>query len=164
MAFLLPNIFEKLNSRGEIPKFIRIWPKNWRKIQKTNGKTENSRKKLKTQGKNSSFGRIFPRLRDQVVLKKKPEVDVHGKLGYSKAILLFQLYSWYTQYKYPKNACWRVWYTPFNSPNNPYEKGISCSKFLRYKKLFTRKIFTPYDLQKSSEMIMQFNCPPIPSK
>ena len=55
-------------------------------------------------------------------------------------------------------------HTPFNSYNNPYEKGIACSKFLRYKKLFTRKIFTPYDLQKSLEMIMQFNCPPIPSK
>ena len=30
--------------------------------------------KLKTQGKNSRSGRIFPRLASQVVLKKKPEL------------------------------------------------------------------------------------------
>ena len=49
--------------------------KNWRKIQKTQGKTKNSSKKLKTQGKNSRPGRIFPRLASQVVLKKKPAID-----------------------------------------------------------------------------------------
>ena len=70
MAFLLTNIFEKLNSRGKISICIRIWQYNWRKIQKSHGKTQNSRKKLNTQGKNSRSGRIFPHLASQVVLKK----------------------------------------------------------------------------------------------
>ena len=36
-------------------------------------KTQNSSKKLKSQGKNSRSGRIFPRLGSQVMLKK-PEL------------------------------------------------------------------------------------------
>ena len=71
MAFLLTNIFEKLNSRGKMSKFKRMSLKNLRKIQKTQAKTKNSSKKLKTQGKNSRPGRIFPRLASQVVLQKK---------------------------------------------------------------------------------------------
>jgi len=46
MEFLLTNIFEKLNSRGKMSKFIRISQK------KIKEKSKNFKQKLKTQAKN----------------------------------------------------------------------------------------------------------------
>ena len=48
MTFLLTNIFEKLNSKGKISKFIRIW-------QKIEEQSKKLMEKLKTQAKNSKL-------------------------------------------------------------------------------------------------------------
>ena len=50
-------------------EFLKIGHKYWIR-------SWNSRKKPKTQGKNSTFGEQFLRLWHQVVLQKKPELDI----------------------------------------------------------------------------------------
>ena len=52
--------------------------KKWKISPKTQEKTQNSKKKLKTQGKNSMSRRTCPLPPSQVMLKKKPEVHIHA--------------------------------------------------------------------------------------
>ena len=67
--------------RKPFAKILKDIRKKLGKSQKTQEKTQNSRKKLKTQGKNSMSRRIAPLLTSQVMLKKKPELAaIPGKL------------------------------------------------------------------------------------
>ena len=56
--------------RKPFAKILKDIRKKLGKSQKTQEKTQNSRKKLKTQGKNSMSRRIAPLLTSQVMLKK----------------------------------------------------------------------------------------------
>ena len=67
LSFLLQNMFKNRNFHTQKPKSF----KNYLNVSKLRGKFQKLQKKHKTQGKNSSFGRISPRLRDQVVLYMK---------------------------------------------------------------------------------------------
>ena len=65
-----------------LPKILNFFYKIKETLRGTNLKLK---KKLKTQGKNSRSGRIFPHLRYQVVLKKKPALGNTTLLSMMKA-------------------------------------------------------------------------------
>ena len=70
MPFLLSIFFQKVKIREPFAKILKDIRKKLGKSKKTQEKTQNSRKKLKTQGKNSMSRRIAPLLTSQVMLKK----------------------------------------------------------------------------------------------
>ena len=85
----IQKLKKKLKLWEAVPKKVNTSRKKFNFDQKISVQKQNSKIKLNTQGKNSSFGRIFPRLRDQVMFKQKVKLLLQEYLIFHQKLLSF---------------------------------------------------------------------------